>query len=241
MVLSWFRKVIAPVRRPKAAASQRPRYQKCFLELLEDRTLLSSFQYIFTVDKGGDAGVSDQVMTTQNGTTADFGGDIRYVLSETNTSFFAGSLIQFNLKGIGSGSITLNAGDGAGHGTGQGELQISQNTTIDNSANGGASSLTIGGQSSFGSSRIFDVTSQNAVVSIIGLTITNGNARPAPNDVGTFGGDILNSGNLTLTADVVSNGRAGNGPTSSGLDPIGQGGGIYQFRRYGRHVDLGRH
>src|ERR1700722_292996 len=90
MVLSWFRKAISPSsRRPKAAKSQRPRYHKCFLELLEDRTLLSSF--IFTVDKGGDAGVSDGFMTTQNGTTANFGGDIRYVLSQTNTAFYSDS------------------------------------------------------------------------------------------------------------------------------------------------------
>ena len=45
-------------------------------------------------------------------------------------------------------------------------------------------------------------------MTISGLTITDGNAKPAPNNSGNQGGDIFNSGTLTLTNDVVSNGVA---------------------------------
>jgi|GEM_PF-2612623 hypothetical protein len=61
MVLSRFRKVVSPARRPRVASPQRPRYHKCFLELLEDRTLLSA-PSLFTVNLAGDAGRSDGAM-----------------------------------------------------------------------------------------------------------------------------------------------------------------------------------
>ncbi len=218
MVLSWFRKAISPSRRPQAAKSQRPRYHKVYLELLEDRTLLSS-GFVFTVNLGGDAGVSDGVMTTKNGVQADYGGDFRYVLSETNTQFYAGSTILFDTSatGINSNIIKLNSGDGNGNGTNQGELKISQSTTI---TGPGELSLTISGNNQ---SRVFNITSQSAIVSISGLTITKGDARPAPNNSGNQGGDIFNSGTLTLMGDIVSAGVA----AGNGVDPIGEGGGIF--------------
>ncbi len=193
MVLSWFRKAVSHSRRPKAAKSQRPRYHKVELELLEDRTLLSGF--VFTVDRAGDAGTADGVISRQNGdqqiTNPDYGGDIRYVLSQTNTQFYAGSTIVFDTSasGINGNKILLSSGIG--------ELKITQSTTITNA--GGPNTLTIDGAMT---SRVFNVVSQNEIVSITGLTITNGNAKPAPNNSGNQGGDIFNGGNLTLTNDV---------------------------------------
>jgi Putative Ig domain len=206
MVLSWFRKAISPSRRPKAASSKRPRYQKCYLELLEDRTLLSAS--IFTVNRAGDAGTADGVMTTQNGLLGDYGGDFRYVLSQTNTTFFAGSTIVFDTSatGINSNTIRLNTGDGMGNFTNLGELKIAQNTTI---TGPGTVNLTISGNNT---SRVFDITSQTETVTISGLTITAGNAKPVFSNSGNDGGDIFNSGTLNLTADVVSNGRANGDP-----------------------------
>ena len=75
-------------------------------------------------------------MTTQNGVTADFGGDFRYVLSRTNTAAYSdnpnNSHDRFDTSktGINSNLITLNSGDGNGNGTLQGELQITHSTTI---------------------------------------------------------------------------------------------------------------
>ncbi len=56
--------------------------------------------------------------------------------------------------------------------------------------------------------RVFNIAARNETVSISNLTITDGDAKPAPNDSGNQGGDIFNSATLTLTNDVVSNGVA---------------------------------
>ena len=163
------------------------------------------------VDRPGDSGAGTSTPTSIE-------GDIRYVISQTNQAFYAGSTIQFNVSKTGA-VITLS---------GLGELKISQNTTI---IGPGASSLTIDGNAGNVNgvstnpegTRVFNITSQSETVSISGLTITDGNAKPAPNNSGNQGGDIFNSGTLTLTNDVVSNGVA----TGNSTIFEGRGGGIF--------------
>jgi hypothetical protein len=157
--------------------------------------------------------LSPQVFTVNITTDAGIGtgntGDIRYCINQANLSGNAGSTITFD-KALGS-TIFLSGN----------ELAIAQNMTIEGPVGGG---LSITGQ---GESRIFDVTSSTAKVTISNLTITNGNANPtfqfAP---GNQGGDIFNGGNLTLSNDIVSNG------VSQGVigGPPGRGGGIFNAR-----------
>src|SRR5262249_48632561 len=135
-----------------------------------------------------------------------FTGDLRYVINQADQPVFTDSTIQFGT--IAGGVITLT----------QGELQISQNTIINGPGSG---VLTISGGNQV---RVFNITSQNATVSISGLTITKGNASPAPVGVGNQGGNIFNGGKLlTLSNDVVSAGVA-SGQTNG---PDARGGGIF--------------
>src|SRR5579875_1235537 len=174
-------------RKQSLRASVRPR-----LEYLEDRTLLSPLP-TFTVTAAGDAG---------NGTTTatSVTGDIRYVINQANISTNAGAVIQFNLP-AGVNTITLT----------HGELDISNSMDIEGPGSG---SLTISGDANGGlptagtaASRVFNITSPQAVVTIAGLTITGGNGSPTPSVTpGNQGGDIFNGGNLTLQNDVVQNG-----------------------------------
>jgi Putative Ig domain len=209
MVLSWIRNVVSS-RRSRAASPRKPQYHKCYLELLEDRTLLAPM--LFTVNRPGDAGFGDDG-TMNVGQT---GGDIRYIITQANQLINKGSTINFDLAGIGGNTINLNAGTG-GVGTGQGELQITQDTIINGP---GALNLTISGANT---SRVFDITSQIETVSITGLTITAGDAKPAPGNAGNQGGNIFNSGNLTLTNDVISNGLS----HGNAVGPQGRGGAIF--------------
>jgi len=159
-----------------------------YLENLEDRTLLSA--PTFTVDAPGDAGIG-------SGTA----GDIRYVIDQANIPTNAGATITFDLKAIGTNTITLT----------HGELDIANTMTIDGP---GAGSLTISGDANGGlpiagtaASRVFNITSPQAVVTIAGLTITGGNGSPVSSTTpGNQGGDIFNGGDLTLSNDVVENG-----------------------------------
>ena len=180
--------------------SKKHYFRKCFLEILEDRTLLSN---TYTVTLGGDAGNANPTDPTG------LSGDIRYCINQADQKANAGSTIQFNTKDIGSNTITLS----------HGELEIAQDTTI---TGPGASSLTISGGNV---SRVFNVTSQFAVVTIAGLTVSDGNASPAViGSPGNQGGDIFNSGKtLTLSNDVVENGLALGNP----VGPQGRGGGIF--------------
>ena len=74
--------------------------------------------------------------------------------------------------------------------------------------------------------RVFNIEARNETVSISNLTITDGDAKPAPNDSGNQGGDIFNSATLTLTNDVVSNGVA-TAATSISNQFNGRGGAIF--------------
>ncbi|HBI43267.1 MAG TPA: hypothetical protein DDY78_10480, partial [Planctomycetales bacterium] len=109
MVLSWIRNVVSS-RRPRTASSRKPRYHKCQLELLEDRTLLSS---MFLVNRPGDAGLGDDG-TSNVGQTA---GDIRYIITQANQLINVNSTITFDTTMTGP-TITLNSGIG--------ELKLSQ-------------------------------------------------------------------------------------------------------------------
>src|SRR5579875_1783608 len=176
------------VRKPSLRTSVCP-----YLEYLEDRTLPSPLP-TFTVTAPGDAG---------NGTTTatSVTGDIRYVINQANIPTNAGAVIQFNLQSIGSNTITLT----------HGELDISNSMTIEGPGSG---NLTISGDASGGlptagtaASRVFNITSPQAVVTIAGLTITGGNGSPTLSVTpGNQGGDIFNGGNLTLQNDVIENG-----------------------------------
>src|SRR5262249_47605440 len=153
----------------------------------------------------GDLGVG------ADGTTnpGQLSGDIRYVIHEANQPANRGSTINF--RSIPNGRVILS----------HGELQIQQDMTI---VGVGSGSLDI---TSLGTSRIFHITPPNATVLISAMTISDGNASPNNSAVpGNQGGNIFNSGNLTLVDDLVTNGLAEGGAPGMGL-PQGSGGGIY--------------
>ena len=210
MPFSWFRTKGAdsrPARKARPAAAKKPRYHTCHLELLEDR--LTPSQYSYLVNVAGDTGVNTSIPGQAS-------GDIRYCITQADQPVLPGSTITITFAADVVGTttpltnITLT----------QGELQINQSMTI---TGPGAANLTISGGAGATQSRIFDITSQTATVVISGLTITNGNGKPAPNDSGNQGGDIFNSGILTLSNDVVSNGLA----AGAASGPEGRGGGIF--------------
>jgi hypothetical protein len=87
----------------------------------------------------------------------------------------------------------------------QGELSLSQSLTI---AGPVANPVTISGNQA---SRVFDITSSSAIVTLSGLTITQGSDRF------DFGGGIYNAGTLTVSQCTLSGNSAGGG----------DGGGIY--------------
>src|SRR2546423_326932 len=98
MPFSWFRSKKVPAR--KAASAWKPRPLPLHLEQLEDR--LTPSPMTFTVDRPGDAGLGD------DGTSANDqpGGDIRYVITQTNFTINLGSTITFDTTKTGS-TITL--------------------------------------------------------------------------------------------------------------------------------------
>jgi hypothetical protein len=106
-------------------------------------------------------------------------------LRATIGSAASGDTIQF-APTLSGGTITLTSG----------AVSLSQNLTITGL---GSASLTVSGN---GASSVFSVAA-GVNVSISGLTMTAGNGGSRAN-----GGDIFNSGTLTLTGDVVSNGAA---------------------------------
>jgi hypothetical protein len=106
-------------------------------------------------------------------------------LRATIASAAPGDTIQFN-PAIWGNTIALSTGP----------IAINENLTI---IGPGSASLTISGNNA---SSVFSIGA-GSNVSISGLTITAGNGGSRAN-----GGDIFNSGTLTLTGDVVSNGAA---------------------------------
>ncbi len=183
----------------KGAERKKTRFRKCFLEVLEDRTLLTVNTY--TVNVAGDAGLTSAGVSS--GPTS---GDLRYCIEQADNN--AGSTIVFDTAATGK-TITLSAT--------QSELNIGVNTTI---TGPGAGDLTISGGNNF---RVFNIFSNTATVTISGLTIEDGNASPAIGFQNDQGGDIYNAGNLTLTDDTIESGTVVG--TIGG--PIGFGGGIF--------------
>lgn len=177
------------------------------LENLEDRTLLSG--QTFTVNVLGDGGGASGVQSGANS------GNLRWCINQADLPANSGSSISFDPTVFAPAkSTTIQLTNG--------ELEISDNMTI---TGPGANALTISGtDGKGGASRVFNITSINATVTIADMTIANGNASVYYNSLpGNQGGDIFNGGNLTLTNDVVENGF------SSGLigGPTGRGGGIF--------------
>jgi hypothetical protein len=203
MPLSTLRNWLTRGSARTGAARKKTHFHKCFLEVLEDRTLLSNY----VVDVAGDTGALGLLGTPDTTDKTGLSGDLRYCISKANND--AGSTITFNTTAVGP-TITLA----------QGELEISANMTI---TGPGAANLSISGNNQF---RVFNIVSNIATVGISGLTITNGNASPAIKTAGNQGGDILNGGQgLTLSNDIVQKG------VSEGLigagGPDGRGGGIF--------------
>ncbi len=186
--------MVEPSSCAQRAANKKTRYRKFFLETLEDRTLLSGQTFVVNITT--DAGIG-------SGNT----GDIRYCVNQANLAGNAGSTITFD-KALGS-TVFLSGN----------ELALSQDMTIQGPVGGG---LTITAQ---GLSRVFNITSPSAHVTISNLTIANGDANPSDTQFfpGNQGGDIFNSGTLSLNNDVVSNGLA------EGVigGPPARGGGIF--------------
>ena len=128
--------------------------------------------------------------------------------------------------------ILANACDGqtivfAPHGTitlTNGELVITNSLTI---TGPGATNLAISGNTN---SRVFNISSANAVVTISSLTIRNGKVTNNPSGNGGNGGGVYNVGTLTLTACTLNANAAGTG--HAGGDGAtggngGHGGGVY--------------
>jgi len=175
------------------------------LEALEDRTLFSA--NIYTVNLA-----TDNVPNTGQ-QTGPFSGNLRWAVEQADLN--PGSTIVFDPTVFPSGTNTTIA-------LSQGELDIASSMTIQGP---GANVVTISGTNGQGGgSRVFDISNASAVVTISGLTITNGNAAVTYTSVpGNQGGDIFNAGNLTLTNDIVSDGFS----VGNVSGPQGRGGGIF--------------
>jgi hypothetical protein len=109
-------------------------------------------------------------------------------LRDTIAAAPSGSIIEFANK---VHSITLATG----------ELAIAKNLDIEGP---GANKLTISGNDA---SRIFDI-SAGKTVTIAGITITHGLADGNAPVIHSIGGGILNEGDVTLSADVLSSNQA---------------------------------
>jgi hypothetical protein len=203
---------------PRTRVVSRPsrrRFVRPQLEYLETRTLLSPTT--FTVN------VATDNSGNPNGAGTGTTGDLRYCIQQADLPQFAGSTIVFDstvFNPFGNTTIALSGG----------ELQIAQSTTIVG-VGAGPGHLTISGNGPNlnplgpqGASRVFDITSNSAAVIISNMTINFGNAEPFYTTLaGNQGGDIFNSGNLTLTNCIVSNGTS-NGNIGG---PQGRGGAIF--------------
>jgi len=175
------------------------------LEQLEERTLFSANTYTVNL-------ATDNVKNTGQENGDQFHGDLRWCIEQADLN--PGSIIKFDPTVFPSTKNTTIA-------LSQGELQIAASMTISGL---GSNVITVSGtDGKGGSSRVFDITNASSVVGISGLTITKGNGNVFYTSVaGNQGGDIFNSGTLTLTNDVVSDGLSE--ATSSGA---ARGGGIF--------------
>ena len=106
-----------------------------------------------------------------------------------------------------------------------GELAITESLDI---VGADAGKLTVSGNNA---SRVFDITSPTADVTISGLTITDGKADVNAPVRPTFGGGILNNGGLNLTDVVVSDNKAESAPSFvvERHNGSGAGGGVTNF------------
>ncbi len=184
----------------------------CLLALSSTLALLTLFFGL------AGATASQPAMTTVVVTnTADSGpGSLRQAILDVET----GGTIAFD-PSLAGGRILLTSG----------QLVISRSLTIDASA---AVSVTVDGNRA---DRVFTIA-EGAMVELIALTITGGQAPVNDAETIGHGGGILNLGDLTLTGCTVIDNRAGDGPNPSFVDcPIvpvasgGDGGGIFSAGR----------
>ncbi|MHB1425399.1 MAG: beta strand repeat-containing protein [Gemmataceae bacterium] len=189
------------------------------LEKLEDRTLLSAPTLTYTVNIAGDSAGGAGVGTP---TSTGGAGNLRWCINQADSAVLTGTsyaLIQFDpTVFVPTKSNVINLSNG--------ELEISDNVTIQGPGGGQTpSALTISGADGTGNaSRVFNITSFNATVTIAGLTIANGNANVTYTTIpGNQGGDIFNGGNLTLQNDIVTKGFS----IGAIGGPPGRGGGIF--------------
>jgi predicted outer membrane repeat protein len=174
---AWINRLWQPLKNRPGKQHSQPRGKRFRprLEALEARALLSGNTYL--VNLLGDAGTSAGALS----------GDIRYCISQADKSANAGSTITFKNSVVGGKTITLT----------HGQLAITDNMTITGL---GASSLTISGDKL---SRVFDISSTTAKVTISGLTISGGSA--------VYGAGILNYGTLTVSNSILSGNTASYG------------------------------
>src|SRR5579883_2027320 len=165
----WSARARQPFQSPRQKHKNKPRGERLrpLLEALEDRTLLSATTYL--VNLVGDTG-------TGSGTS----GDIRYCINQADNPANAGSTITFGTTALGSNTITLS----------KGQLVISDNMTI---TGPGASNLTLSGNNA---SRVFNISTTTAHVTISGLTIAGGSAA--------YGGGLYSRGSLTVSGSILS-------------------------------------
>jgi hypothetical protein len=131
-----------------------------------------------------------------------------------------GDVIDFTTNG----TITLTSG----------ELEITNNLTINGP---GATNLVVSGNNT---SRVFNISSSSATVTVSGVTIRDGRAPDGATagggdtgfdggdyngGDGAYGGGIFNLGTLTLTNCAVTHNAAGNGGGGYGGYRNGDGGG----------------
>jgi hypothetical protein len=196
----------------RASSASRRAQVRPQLEGLEDRTLLSN---TYTVNL-----VTDNVQFAGQ-QTGQFSGDLRWCIEQADTH--PGSTIAFDPNVFPSGTTTTIH-------LIQGELQIQASMNIEGP--GAARSVVISGDAggiaptnNFPASRVFDITTPQAQVTIANVTVTGGNGSPTYSvTAGNQGGDIFNAGQLVLQNDVIQNGYL-LGSISGGLSA--RGGGIF--------------
>ena len=157
----------------------------------------------YTVNALGDSGAG-------SGTS----GDIRYVIEQADMAANAGSTIVFDSTVFPASATTTIS-------LSHGELAISESMTI---TGPGANVVTISGGGNGSGSRVFDIASSSATVTLSGLTITGGNGSVAYSSTsGNEAGAIFNGGTLTLSGCTLS----GNSATGISGGPNGSGGAIF--------------
>src|SRR5579871_1976889 len=185
----------------RGSCRKRPFGRKLFVEVLEDRTVLSPL--VLTVNNLGDSG-------SGSGTS----GDLRYCINLANQNHNTSGTPDVITFATGlQGTITLV----------QGQLNITDpNLTI---SGPGASTIAVSGNNA---SRVFNIVSKTTVA-ISGLTIEQGQTvGDGAGDGSNDGGGIFNQGHLTLQNDNLTGNQAiGQAGANGGSGGNALGGAVY--------------